>query len=119
MSRFQRIGVPLESAPVPFAQMVRETIRSLADLVGNLATIFDKGVGITDNLDVDIIDVVTNATPDTAESFTHSLGRVPVGYIVMQLNKAGILYDGGPANTKTAIYFKCNVASVTAKVMVF
>lgn len=61
----------------------------------------------------------TNATPDTEDAFTHSLGRIPKGFLVVSKDKAGDIYDGGTANTTTALNLKCSVASVAFKIYVF
>ena len=55
----------------------------------------------------------SNATPDTEDTIGHTIGAIPVGYIVLKQDKAGSLYLGSTTWTSTNIYFKCNVASVT------
>ena len=62
--------------------------------------------------------ITTNATPDTEDTFTHTCGCTPVGYIVVWQDKAGSIYQGpttGTDWTNTTISLKCSVASVTAK----
>ncbi len=61
----------------------------------------------------------TNATPDTEDTVAHGLGRVPVGFIVVNRDKAGIVYDSGGTWTTTNILLKCNVASMTTTILVF
>lgn len=119
MSQFRRVGVPLESAPVAFPQMVRETIRSLADLVSNLAVIFDKGVGIDDNLDWVTVDFTSNGSANTEDAIAHTLGRIPVGYVVVSQDKAGSVYVSGTAFTSSLIYLKTSATSVAVKLRVF
>lgn len=60
--------------------------------------------------------ITTNATPDTEDAFAHTLGSVPVGYIVLSKDKAGHIYDGSSSWTSTNIYLRSDVASVTALV---
>lgn len=55
----------------------------------------------------------SNATPDTEDTIGHTIGAIPVGYIVLKQDKAGSLYLGSTTWTSTNTYFKCNVASVT------
>lgn len=69
-----------------------------------------------ENVSGEFLTVTTNATPDTETSFSHTLGAVPVGYIVLSKDKAGVIYDGTTSWTSSAIYLRSNVASVTAKV---
>lgn len=58
----------------------------------------------------------TSATPDAENTIAHTVGSIPVGYIVLWQNKAGSLYQGpstGTAWTSSNVYLKCDVASVT------
>ena len=55
----------------------------------------------------------SNAIADTEDTISHTLGAVPIGYIVLGRDKAGVLYNGSTAWTSTSIYFKSNVASTT------
>jgi hypothetical protein len=54
----------------------------------------------------------SNATPDTEDAIAHTIGAIPVGYIVLKQDKAGSLYMSGTTWTSSNVYFKCNVASV-------
>ena len=54
----------------------------------------------------------SNATPDAEDTVAHTIGAIPVGYIVLKQDKAGSLYLGSTAWTSGNTYFKCNVASV-------
>lgn len=60
--------------------------------------------------------VTTNATPDTEDAFSHGLGTVPQGYIVVKRDKAGVIYDGSTSWTSSNIYLRSDVASVTATI---
>ena len=61
----------------------------------------------------------TSATPDAENTIAHELGRVPVGYIVVSVDKAAVLYKGTTAWTSTNIYLKCNVASTAYTILIF
>lgn len=54
----------------------------------------------------------TSATPDAENTIAHTIGAVPIGYIVLKQDKAGSLYDSGTTWTSTNLYLKCDVASV-------
>lgn len=61
----------------------------------------------------------SDGSANTEFSISHSLGSVPIGYIVLWQDKAGSLYQGpstGTAWTSSTIYLKCSVSSVTFKV---
>jgi hypothetical protein len=55
----------------------------------------------------------SSATPDAENTIAHTLGSIPLGYIVMKQDKAASLYLGGTTWTTGNVYLKCSVASVT------
>lgn len=58
----------------------------------------------------------SNATPNTEDTISHTVGSIPLGYIVVSQDKAGSIFQQagtGTAWTSTNIYVKCSVASVT------
>ena len=57
--------------------------------------------------------VVTTAGADTEFAITHTLGAVPIGYIVLKQDKAASIYDSGTTWTNTTLYLKASAASVT------
>ena len=71
-----------------------------------------------ENIQGEFLNITTHVTPDTEKTFTHTLGSIPVGYIILYQDKAGVLYQGpttGTDWTSSAISLKCTVASVTFK----
>lgn len=93
-------------------------VKFLDSMASNLLFLFTKGVGIPDNMDVQLIDYVTNGVANTQDTVAHTLKRVPLGYLVADVDKAGVIYKSG-AFTTTNLLLKCNVATVTAKLIVF
>lgn len=77
------------------------------------------GNGITtergENISGEFRTIVTT-TADTEVTVPHTLGSVPIGYLVINIDKGGVIYDSGTAWTKTNIYIKCSSADTTAKV---
>lgn len=74
-----------------------------------------------ENLSGKFVSVTTSATPDAENTVAHSIGSVPVGFLILWQDKAGSLYQGpatGTAWTTTNIYVKSNVASVTFKLFI-
>lgn len=61
----------------------------------------------------------TPSTPGSAFTVSHVLGRVPVGFHVVRINSAGIIYDSGTAWTSTEIFLKSNAASATFTLFIF
>jgi len=105
--------------PSPKTQVDRDVYNEIQDIVRDIASILNNGLLFEDNFDGLYVDYTSNATPDTEDTVSHGLGRVPTGFLVVNLDKAGIVYDGGTAWTSTNIYLKCNVASVATKIFIF
>ena|ERR1017187_3683399 len=55
----------------------------------------------------------TNGTANTEFKVTHNMGAIPIGYLVVNKNKAGDLYTGTTKWDNNNAYLKCSVASVT------
>ena len=71
-----------------------------------------------ENMAGQFLTITTNATPDVESTFSHTLGSIPVGYLILGQNKSGILYqlsNTGTAWTNSSISLKCSVASVNFK----
>lgn len=61
----------------------------------------------------------SNGTANTEDTVAHTLGRIPTGYIVVDQDKAAIVYDSATAHTTSTLYLKTNVATVAWKLLVF
>lgn len=88
-------------------------------MINNLGNIFDKGVGVQDNLDIQEVSFTSNGSANTEDAVTHSLGRVPVGYVVASQDKAGSVYVSGTTWTKTTVYVKTSGMSVALKLILY
>lgn len=53
---------------------------------------------------------------DAEIEITHTLGAVPIGFIVVNIDKAGVVYSSDTAWTSTKCYLKCSVANCEIKV---
>lgn len=68
-----------------------------------------------ENIAGQFLTITTNGTPNAESTFSHTMGSIPVGYIIIGQDKAGSLYqlsNTGTAWTNTTISLKCSVASV-------
>lgn len=97
----------------------KDLITALSGFVMVLKSILDAGISINDNVDMAKVTFISHATPGNEASATHTLGKIPEGYIVYGQDGAGSLYDGTTPNTKTTIYLKSDVASKTFSILVF
>jgi hypothetical protein len=55
----------------------------------------------------------STTTANTEVAVTHSMGAIPVGFIVTNINVGGVVYTSGTAWTTTKVYFKCSAATAT------
>ncbi len=69
-----------------------------------------------ENIDGEFQVFTSNASPDTTDTITHTLGAVPIGFIVINLDKGAVVYDAGVAWTSTDISLKTTIASTLVTV---
>lgn len=70
-----------------------------------------------ENLAGQFLTITTNGVANTESAFTHTIGAIPVGYIILWQDKVGSIYQGpitGTAWTSSSISLKGSVASITA-----
>lgn len=60
----------------------------------------------------------TTAVADTDFTVQHDLGRVPTGWLLFYINKAGIVYEGVTPWTDTQIFLRCNTATTELRLFV-
>jgi hypothetical protein len=100
-----------------FASMLAKMWRNLISTVINGHLGFGDGT-LRDNIDGTWASVTAPVAPNTDFTITHNLGRVPVGYWVMQKDRACDVYTGGVAATKTQITLRATVASAVLKLFI-
>ena len=61
---------------------------------------------------------VNFTTANVSQVFTHTLGRVPVGYIPYGMTFSGDIYDGTSKNTATQIYLRSSGVG-TVRLIIF
>lgn len=74
---------------------------------------------IPDGLDVKLVTFVSNPTTDTEDGVDHDLARVPVGYIVVSLDKAASIYKTTRPWTSSKMYLKTTNTKVSITLLVF
>lgn len=113
---FKKLVLPFTA---PRNDTERWLIQTLNELNLSLDAILNRGIILTDNVDLVEVSFTSNAVANTEDGISHTLGKVPAGYIVISLDKAAVIYKGASAWTKTTIYLKSNVASTAVKILVF
>lgn len=96
-----------------------EVLRRLEEWDRNLGAILNRGILFQDNVDCVSVEFTSSGTPDAENTVPHTLGKVPVGFLVYGLDKGAVVYNGTTPNTKTNIYLKANTASTAVKAFVF
>lgn len=113
VQKFQPSNNPPENA------YEKDLERSLDKFATDVALILNGGGRIEDQLDIYRGTITTDATPGVETAIAHGLKRAPLGYWIVGKNKAAHIYDGASAWTATNLYVRSDVASVTAKIIVF
>lgn len=118
--------IPLESilnrhlsslSPVA-AEFAKDLLRLIGERDINLATLLNQGLSFASNFDATELSFTTNAIPDTQDTVAHGRKSAPAYFLVVDINKGGVLYRSAAFNA-TNCYFKCTVASAAVKVIVF
>jgi hypothetical protein len=99
-----------------FAQQLKQLYENLAGVINGHIS-FGDGTN-TENIDGNWVDVITPATPDTDFTVEHNLLRLPVGYLIMQKDRAVDVYQGSIPSTTTEITLRATVASAVIKLFI-
>lgn len=70
------------------------------------------------NMDWEVEEVTTPATPDEEFAVSHDLERVPTLWIANPVDKAATLYDGTTDWTAEEIYLRCDVATALVRIII-
>lgn len=100
-------------------QFDKDLLTSLGDWSLSQKLLLMRGLNFDDNFDGRRVAVTSHATPGTEFSVAHTLGKVPIGYIVIGQAGAGSIYDGATASTKTTLYLKSDAAATSFRILVF
>jgi hypothetical protein len=108
--------LPTKEALTEFVTMLRSLYQHLTDVInGHIG--FGDGTN-ADNVDGAWVNVVTPAAPNTDFTVNHNLGRLPVGYWIMQKDRAVDVYTGSVAATKTQLTLRATVASAVIRLFI-
>jgi hypothetical protein len=66
-----------------------------------------------------VVGVITPGAINTEFAVTHGLGRIPVGFHVVNKNKSVDIYQSTTPWTKTTIYLKASVITATVTLFIF
>lgn len=99
------------------AEWLRDAVLRIRSIVDEAHLGFGDGVAV-DNIYGRWLPIELPAIANTEMIANHDLGTIPVGYIVVRRDKAGVVYDGVTPWTTTQISLKSNQASLVALIFV-
>jgi hypothetical protein len=99
-------------------RFIETTVQRALDAIalvlhGNIS--FGDGVS-PDNIKGQWVTFTSSGTPDAENTVAHTLGVVPVGFLIVRAPKSGYVYEGGTTWTTTNIYLKCTAATQTVTI---
>ena len=110
------LGYPVD--PIQSKIFYQDLLEALRKLINNLNVILDAGIDFDDNIDCVFVTYTSNVTPNTQDTVAHGLGKIPVAFIPIDINKASVIYKSA-SSTASSLFLKCNVASTTVTLLVF
>ena len=84
----------------PETAYLKELEKAVDEFSLKLEEIFNNNITFADNFKSETKSLTTNATPDTEDAVSHTLGEIPTGYIVVSKDKAAHIYDGTTSWTR-------------------
>jgi len=108
---------PTVDAPDTFKGTLRRLYETLAKTVNGQIS-FGDGTH-RENIDGNWVSVTTPGTANTDFTVNHALGRVPVGYIVVDKAAAVDVYTGSVGATKTQLTLRATVINVAIQLFIF
>lgn len=99
-------------------------IRALRDQFKELARVINGNISLGDgtdpgNIDGGWVSAVTDATPNTNFTVQHNLGRIPVGFLVVDKTANLDVWRGTTASTETDLTLQSDVANETILLFIF
>src|SRR6266403_1108071 len=99
-----------------FVQMLKTVYQNFVQILnGNIG--FGDGTNL-DNINGSWINVVAPVGANTDFTVNHNLGRLPVGYLVMQKDRACDVYTGSVGATLTQLTLRATVASAVLRLFI-
>lgn len=93
-----------------------DVVRFLSQAMSNISQILTNRVSFTDNMDAQVLDIeITQSN----QQITHTLGRVPIGFIVLSKTSAEEIYRGSVEWTDKHIYLSSSsIINISAKIAI-
>jgi len=99
-----------------FQGSVKKYVEAITSVLNGQVS-FGNGTDV-DNLQGRWVNTISPAVANTDFTVDHNLGRVPVGFIVISVDKAAVIYTGTIAWTTTQMTLKASAATVALRIFV-
>lgn len=100
------------------ASFIQDLAQLMAEQELNLTSLLNQGLRIPDNFDGAVLSYTSNAVANTQDSVPHGLRKVPSYFIVLSVDKGGVVYKSA-AFDATNVYLKNSATSVATTIYVF
>ena len=97
--------------PATTFRRVDQDLRNLFFFTQGRVRFGDGSEGSSENVSGSFHVVADTGSADAEFSISHSLGSVPVGFLVTNISNGGVVYDSGTAWTDTTIYLKSSASN--------
>ena len=95
-------------------QQMGQTSSIITDLT-NLVLAINGNITFQDNM-AGVFITFTTTTANVGNVINHTLGSIPIGWIVTKINVGGVIYLTGTGPTSTTITLSCSASNATATV---
>lgn len=85
-------------------------ISSIITDITNLVLAVNGNLTFSDNIAGSFL-TITTGTANATLAYTHSLGSIPIGYIVTSINSGAVIYTTGTGPSSTSINLASTVAN--------
>jgi hypothetical protein len=93
-------------------------LRFLDERETALDGVLNGGLRIDENFDGEIVSYSSNAIANTQDTVIHGLGKIPVGFLVIDIDKGGVVYRSATSD-ETNLYLKCSTATTAVTLFIF
>ena len=92
-------------------------VRFVSKSFDQIHTIFNRQISFIDNCKTGLVSVAF-LKANTQQAIQHGIGKAPTGYIVVESQGLGLVYDGASNWTNQVIYLQCSTVE-TKKLLIF
>jgi hypothetical protein len=98
--------------------MLTNLVQLLSQQEISLSSLLNQGLRMPDNFDGKILSYTSNLTADTTDTIAHGLRKTPSYFMVLSIDKPGILYKSAPFDA-LSVYLKCSIEAAAVSIFVF